>query len=235
MDKKHQLRELRTGTVINTTSKTQEKDINRALKKVVENLRAFSPIALVHEKRWKLEAMCAHLRKHFPEVDFHYHFDSSDIRPDGGILRLVANDDERFPILVAEVKNQGTNDLRAKEGLPKQSKGNAIERLGKNVIGLRAALRNEAIFPFVCFGYGCDFRNDSSIRDRVTMMAMFGHLNKTYLHALGPNGIFDRGSFYFREDRWTVDEMTEIMTDIAKRSVQYYFSRYGEKRFLPER
>ena len=29
--------------------------------------------------------------------------------------------------------------------------------------------------------------------------------------------------------------MAEIMTDIAKRSVQYYFSKYGEKRFLPER
>lgn len=55
------------------------------------------------------------------------------------------------------MKNQGTNDRRAREGLPRQAKGNAIERLGKNVIGLRAALMRESIFPFVCFGYGCDF------------------------------------------------------------------------------
>lgn len=235
MAKKDQLRELRSGTVINLTSKAQEKDIDLALKKVVEKLRRFSPIALVHRKEWNLEAICSHLKKHFPDVDFHCHFHNTTIRPDGGILRMVANDGEQFPILIAEVKNQGTNDLRAKEGLPKQAKGNAIERLGKNVIGLRAALRNETIFPFVCFGYGCDFRNDSSIRDRVTTIAMFGELNKTYLHALGPHGIFDRGSFYFREDVWTVDEMTGILFDVAKRSVQYYFSKYGEKRFLPEK
>jgi len=234
MAKKDQLRALRTGTVINATSKAQEKDVDRALRNVVRDLRASWPIAMIHEKEWKLAAICAHLREHFPEVDFHCHFESSAIRPDGGILWIVANDSARYPILIAEVKNQGTNDLRAKEGLPKQAKGNAIERLGKNVIGLRAALRSESIFPFVCFGYGCDFREDSSIRDRVTSIAMFGQLNRTYLHAIGPHGTFDRGSFYFRERAWAVSEMATIMTDIAKRSVQYYFSKYGERRFLPE-
>lgn len=234
MAKKDQLRELRFGTVINKTSKGQEKEVDLALKIVVDRLRQFSPIAMAHDKEWKLSAICDHLKKHFPEVDFHCHFDTSAIRPDGGILRLIANDREQFPILIAEVKNQGTNDARAREGLPKQAKGNAIERLGKNVIGLRTALRSETIFPFVCFGYGCDFADDSSIRDRVTTIAMFGELNKTYLHALGPYSIFDRGSFYFREDPWGVDEMADILFDVAKRSVQYYFSKYGENRFLPE-
>lgn len=233
MAKKDQLRGLRTGTVINVTSRAQEKDIDRALKRVVQNLQKFAPIALIHEKEWKLAAICTHIRKHFPDVDFQCHFDRSAIRPDGGILRLVANDGEQFPLLIAEVKNQGTNDLRAREGLPKQAKGNAIERLGKNVIGLRAALRNESIFPFVCFGYGCDFANDSSILDRVSTIAMFGELNRTYLHALGPHGILDRGSYYFREHVWTIDEMADILFDVARRSAQYYFSKYGQERFLP--
>jgi len=52
--------------------------------------------------------------------------------------------------------------------------GNAVERLGKNVIGFRAALMRESIFPFVCFGYGCDFANDSYILDRISTVAMFG-------------------------------------------------------------
>ncbi len=121
--------------------------------------------------------------------------------------------------------------MRAQEGLEKQAKGNAIERLGKNVIGLRTALLRESIFPFVCFGYGCDFTPDSSILDRVTTIAMFGHLNKTYLHNQ-EGGQFDRGSFYFREARWTVEEMAKIMTDIASRSVLYYFSKYGKETFL---
>ena len=141
-------------------------------------------------------------------------------------------DDLVYPILIAEVKNQGTNDRRALEGLPKQAKGNAIERLGKNLIGLRAALMREAIFPFVCFGYGCDFESTSTILDRVTTMAMFGRLNRTYLHN-EEGGKLNRGSFYFRERAWSVGEMAEVMKDIAERSVLYYFSKYGAERFRP--
>ena len=89
---------------------------------------------------------------------------------------------ELYPILITEVKNQGTNALRIKEGLKEQARGNAIERLGKNVIGLRTALSSESIFPFVCFGFGCDFSSLFSILDSVVTIAMFGMLNKTYFH-----------------------------------------------------
>ena len=146
-------------------------------------------------------------------------------------MKARADDDQMCPILIAEVKNQGTNDLRSREGLPKQAKGNAIERLGKNVIGLRAALLRESIFPFVCFGYGCDFEQGSSILDRVTTIAMFGRLNVTYLHN-DQSGRFNRGSFYFRDKKWSIDEMSHVMTDIAERSVLYYVSKYGEARFV---
>jgi type II restriction enzyme len=133
--------------------------------------------------------------------------------------------------LITEVKNQGTNDLRATEGKPKQAKGNAIERLGKNVIGFRTALMGEQIVPFVCFGYGCDFDDSSSILDRVTTIAMFGPLNKISVVSEGEGGIFNRGSFFFREDKWTEDEMAEIMYEVAKRSIHYYFAKYGDKYF----
>jgi len=150
--------------VINVTSKKQESDIIKALRQVEERLdRKFaSKISLAHEKQWYLKDIVAELRHSYPDTTFHYHFDSSSIRPDGGILHIrgKAGDKFMYPVLIAEVKNQGTNDLRAEEGLPKQAKGNAIERLGKNLIGLRAALMREAIFPFVCFGYGCDFEAD---------------------------------------------------------------------------
>src|SRR3990172_4892372 len=165
-------------------------------------------------------------------MKFHHHFDTSSIRPDGGILCIQGTPRSRliYPILIAEVKNQGTNDLRTSEGLLRQAKGNAIERLGKNLIGLRTALMRENIFPFVCFGYGCDFEPDSSILDRVSTMAIFGKLNTTYLHN-EEGGKFNRGSFYFRPDRWAVDEMVAIMKDIAERSVLYYFSKYREDHF----
>jgi type II restriction enzyme len=82
------------------------------------------------------------------------------------------------------MKNRGTNDLRLKEDKKKQAKGNAIERLGKNVIGLRAALLNEAIFPFICFGDGCDFAKDSSVLDKVITISMFGKLNIIRVHSV---------------------------------------------------
>ena len=153
------------------------------------------------------------------------------MRPDGGILSLKALDGALFPILIVEVKNQGTNDLRREEGLPKQAKGNAIERLGKNVIGFRTAMLAETINPFVCFGYGCDFHEDSSILDRVVTVAMFGPLNKIHLTNEGDNGQFNRGSFFFREKQWTAREMRDVMWTIAERSIFYYFSKYGKERF----
>lgn len=88
----------------------------------------------------------------------------------------------------------------------------------------------ESIFPFVCFGCGCDFEADSSILDRVSTMAIFGKLNTTYLFN-EEGGKLNRGSFYFRPHPWSVEEMVEIMRDIAERSVLYYFSKYRESHF----
>ena len=236
MAKKQQLRTTRAGTIINVTSKKQETDAVRALAAVVDHLsdKYKEKLFLVHDSQWPVGAIVDGLKESFPEVEFDYHFPTSSIRPDGGILSIRGGNGDlrKYPILIVEVKNQGTNDLRAIEGLPKQAKGNAIERLGKNVIGLRAALLKEGIFPFVCFGYGCDFESDSSILDRVTTIAMFGKLNKTYLHNQ-ENDKFNRGSFYFRPEKWTLPEMIEIMKDIAERSILYYFSKYKEGYFLP--
>ena len=61
-------------------------------------------------------------------------------------------------------------------------------------------------------------------------MAMFGKLNTTYLHN-EEGGKFNRGSFYFRPEKWSADEMVAIMKDVAERSVLYYFSKYHEARF----
>jgi len=235
MARKHQLREQRAGTVINVTSRRQESDIIRALTQVVLhiNTRFSKRVTLAHESQWYLKDIVRELQLTYPDTDFHYHFDTSSIRPDGGILFIQGKPDDKltYPILIAEVKNQGTNDLRANEGLPRQARGNAIERLGKNLIGLRAALLRESIFPFVCFGYGCDFEPDSSILDRVTTMAMFGRLNTTQLYN-EQGGKINRGSFYFRPEPWSVTEMATIMKDIAERSILYYFSKYREEHFL---
>jgi len=231
MAHKEELRNQRTGKIINVASKKMEKDVIIALSKTIDFITDKFSVELNHISDLYLKDVVVELQEHYRDVDFSYRFDSSSMRPDGGILSIVSKDNEKYPILITEVKNQGTNDLRAKEGLGKQSKGNAIERLGKNVIGFRTALLHESIFPFVCFGDGCDFAPDSSILDRVITISMFGELNKIRVHNEGPNGIFNRGSFYFREKKWTVKEMFAIMKEVAEKSVYYYFSKYGENKF----
>ncbi len=231
MAKKNDLRLQRANTIINLRSKAQEKALGRALVTVVARLiEKFPGIALEHVTEWKLRDVVERLTTDFPGVDFHHHFASSAMRPDGGILSLVDAAGGRHPILIAEKKNQGTNDLRLIEGKGKQPKGNAIERLGKNVIGFRTAMKTEAIFPFVCFGDGCDFADDSSILDRVTI-AQFGRLNVEHLHNQGSNNEFDRGTFYFRVAEWTEDEMAALSFKLAEKSVFYYFSKHGEGAF----
>jgi Restriction endonuclease EcoRI. len=227
MSNKDDLRTQRNGTVINTTSKAQEKRLGNSLPLLCKQLSSKYGVQLKHESQWLLRDVVGKLRHNFPEVSFNYIFDTSSMRPDGGILSLVDKYNTSYPILITEVKNQGTNDLRESEGKSKQARGNAIERLGKNVIGFRASLLNESIFPFVCFGDGCDFAHDSSIVDRVVTIAMFGEINKTSLHNEGNFGQFNRGSFYFRVELWTENDMLPIMLDIADRSILYYFSKYG--------
>jgi type II restriction enzyme len=232
MSHKGELRRQRENTIINARSKRQERDLTRALNEVSAKLKEkFPGVQLHHVREWKLKDVVERLRQHFPDVDFHYSFNSSAMRPDGGILSLLDKTGKHLPILILEKKNQGTNDLRRLEGKEKQPKGNAIERLGKNVIGFRAALKGESIFPFVCFGDGCDFSDDSSILDRVVTIAQFGRLNVEHLHKQGANNEFDRGTFYFRAPEWTENEMAELSLKVAEKSVYYYFSKYGEESF----
>lgn len=233
MADKDDLRAMRVDMVINSRSKRQEKALDRAVRCVEQALRLEWPgIALHHVSEWKVREVVERLRQCYPGVDFQHMFDSSSIRPDGGILSLVDRQGGLFPVLIAEKKNQGTNDLRALEGKGKQARGNAIERLGKNVIGFRAAMAHEAIFPFVCFGDGCDFADDSTILDRVVTIAQFGALNVEHLHRQGPHGEFARGTFHFRVAEWTEEEMTTRALSIATQSVRHYLGVYGQSRFL---
>jgi len=231
MARKSDLRKQRDGTVINHRSKKDEGKLGASLDILRKKLEEEFKLKLIHEKEWKLKDVVERLRHLFPDVEFSYKFDSSAMRPDGGILLIESVNGSRYPILITEVKNQGTNDLRANEGKPKQAKGNAIERLGKNVIGFRTALLGEQIIPFVCFGYGCDFEDSSSILDRVTTIAMFGPLNKISVVNEGEGGIFNRGSFFFREEKWSEKEMVDVMHEVAKRSIHYYFAKYGDRYF----
>ena len=157
MAEKSRLRLNRAGTIINITSKQQESEVGQALKSAMVTIVEDFGLKLVHRKTWPLQEIVDSLREDFPDIEFYDPGRGTYMSPDGGILSIEATDGHLMPILISEVKNQGTNDLRKLEGKPKQAKGNAIERLGKNVIGFRTAMMTEWIVPFLCFGYGIDF------------------------------------------------------------------------------
>ncbi|WP_058235388.1 EcoRI family type II restriction endonuclease [Devriesea agamarum] len=232
MAQKARLRQNRYGTVINTTSSKQEIQLGDALVNATERLTEKFGIAFKHEKKVMLADIVASLRGSFPTVSFGDPLPNTFMSPDGGILSIMAADSERtFPVLITEVKNQGTNDLRTQEGLKKQAMGNAIERLGKNVIGFRAMMLEDGIIPFVCFGYGWDFHEGSSILDRVKTIAMFGELNQVNVIPEGEEGLFNRGSFFFRLEPWSLEEMSDVMFDVGSRAIHYYFAKFGDDRF----
>jgi len=232
MAKREDLRRTRKGTVINVSSRKMESLLMVAVHDVIERLENKFDVKLEHSSKVFLKEITQHLSDSFPDIEFKHHFDTSFLTPDGGFLFLLDNQGRRHTILISEAKRQGTNDLRASEGLGKQAKGNAIERLGKNVIGFRTWMATENILPFVVFGEGVDFAEDSSILDRVSTIAMFAPLNQVEVANLGEHGKFNRGSFFFRVETWQPEEMSDILFDVAQRSIYYYFSKHGEKTFI---
>lgn len=211
-------------SIKNSKSKKMDKDIIIALKAVTDTLEAKYPdLTFEHQKTMKIVDIIAVLSRQYPEYASHFGkpLATSFISPDGGFLFAKNKQGERRIVLVSEVKRQGTNDARKLEGLPKQAQGNAIERLGKNLIGIRAIFKNEGVLPFVCFGHGHDFQEGSSILDRVLTMNEFFPLNEIFVQKdFMP---FEPASLLFRYKDWSVEEMAENMFTVAVKAIEYKF------------
>jgi type II restriction enzyme len=104
---------------------------------------------------------------------------NSWIQPDGGVLFMKYKGKE-YPILISEVKKQGTNRIRISEGKSKQGKGNAIERAFKNVSEFKCFCNDLDYFPYVIFACGCDFEEGSSILDRLDALTLYYKRNEIY-------------------------------------------------------
>ena len=175
----------------NNVSKNEDKMIARASSRVIDYLydcydnQWFSlnhEYTLIYETSIKIKDMVNFIARKNPSIidSFDESLKDKEIRPDGGVIYLARkNDDgeiiEKLPLVIAEMKHQGTNEKRLNEGLKMQAFGNAIERLGKNLIGIKAMMAYEAIIPFICFGDGCDFASDDDIPKIVSK-----YKNKTY-------------------------------------------------------
>lgn len=218
----------------NDKSKPDDKTIYRAMGDVTHYLmdrfdfeHIFSDYEIVFQREIKAKEMIEFIRNRGIRAEFDFSFFDRGIVPDGGVLFLQSKQEKtRRPLLFAEIKRQGTNDAREQEGKGKQATGNAIERLGKNLSGIRAMMNQERITPFVCFGWGCDFApKEKTVLAKVSMMNEFYPLNHTYVFKRDGNAESNRFapvSMYFREEPWSREEMFEIMKEIAETALRYY-------------
>lgn len=224
----------------NLKSKVDDKQVYIAMNLVEDYLRTrfsmatkFPHYDLVFEPSIQIRDMIEIIKIRNLRKEFDDRFIDREIKPDGGVMWLCEYDDSpeqnevsRKPLVIAEIKRQGTNDEREREGKNKQATGNAIERLGKNLTGIKAMMQHEDIVPFVCFGWGCDFAPESlTVLSKVSMLNEFYPLNRMYIFKRdGDSNLnsFSPVSMYFREEIWTVNEMYEVMKEIAESSFRYY-------------
>lgn len=133
----------------------------------------------------------------FPYVD--YTNDKTSMKPDGGIMFVVNDKGDRYPVLISEDKVQGTNDSNKSQGLKRQSCGNAIERGAKNLNFAKTLCNMFSYFPYVIFASGCDFHHSETISRRLEQM-----------NGLMPNHYIDIGHKEFSVE----EQLEKTLNDI---------------------
>ena len=145
-----------------------------------------------------------------------YDYSRRGLQPDGGIIWM----DDTFPILISEMKRQGTNNEREKEGKGRQAVGNAIERLGKNLKGFDCLYENDDILPFICFCWGCDVV-DGTFLGKLYTLNSYNELNIIYDTPINARNkpftclLKENGPF-------TLEEMVIAMLQVAISAIKYY-------------
>jgi type II restriction enzyme len=229
------LRKSHVGIKLNDSSSKMEKRLRAAVDEVIETVEQEYGLTAEYEPRLYVEPLVRELNKlyetHLPTALAQaYQGDSKTfMSPDGGFLWIKEwGEDPRRYVLVAEAKRQGTNDVRKLEGKAKQSAGNAIERLGKNMRGIDALFLGETITPFACFGEGCDFAPDCSIIDRVATLNGFFPLRRIFVSKVPIEGdTLKPVSLFFREEPWTPAEMYDVLIQVARQAIDHYIDEYG--------
>ncbi|WP_227807169.1 EcoRI family type II restriction endonuclease [Mulberry dwarf phytoplasma] len=207
-------------------------DVKEYLEDRFQNEFANNQFYITHEKQISIGFMKKIIlqkkiinHKHF---DATHDFDDRNIQPDGGVLLLKSYSNHEIckVLLISEVKRQGTNDQLKLEGKPQQSRGNAVERLGKNLTAVKTMFMHEKITPFVCFGWGCDFdHKDTFVDAKIFILNEFFNLNKIFVfkkYGDSQHNYFSPVSMYFRVKSWQRKEMYDILKEVAETAFRYY-------------
>ena len=201
----------------NDFSKLDDVEAKKATQETISILSSMYPDhKFTQESRLTFKKISEYCGRDFT---INYDYANRRIEPDGGVIWM----DGKYPILISEMKRQGTNDEREKEGKKKQAVGNAIERLGKNLIGFKNLYENDDILPFCCFCWGCDVTNETFLGKLYTLNSFYEinvvydkpnrHLNKPFTCILKEEGPY------------TLEEMVMVMLQVAVGAIEYYTNK----------
>lgn len=166
-----------------------------------------------------------------------YYGSKSSIITDAYIINIVVVEGEKrkyLPIFMGEMKKQGTNCDRMKEGKNKQAIGNAAgDRTAKNfeIAADYCYLTDKTLFPYNAFFHGCDFADEEiSETTKGKLKPFFGELNVL-------NPYFDKdvwwtrkgGSCFYQSEDYTFEQLYDICHACCEIGVDYYKSKHGLK------
>ena len=149
---------------------------------------------------------------------------STGPKPDGGII-YIHDGDEKYPVAIAEAKKQGTNNKRLAEGKKKQAMGNAIERAYKNVEEVKIYTQDLDYFPYTIVAHGYDFKEGSSILDRLDGLTKYRPRNKDY--TLDTD---QKTTVHIREKEFSEREIYNRLKPSTKRCVEHVIANYFNKK-----
>ena len=153
-----------------------------------------------------------------------------------GESKHQGNDAEKIRLGIKQGKNKNQDLMVA---------GNAIERVHKNILEFRNYMIDEVHFPYVVFLQGSNFatktfhvrspdgrkveiaHNAGNMNriDRVTASSFGMEINKnycrnSYVELSGNKQMLQAASLYFQADSWSVDNMAEVLWEVASTSME---------------
>lgn len=190
---------------LNKELKNQEKEFEEIVFKVKEELETKYNIDIVFEKKLYISEIADKLNKLYNEKHC-FGTGKSFVKTTGGFLFVNVNN-EKLPILISDVENRETSNKK------EQLEENIIDVLEEKVMALRRFTEKEKIFPYVCFGYGSDFKKNSIILDDIYTLSGFNPINEIDLKT---------GSFFFQTEKQSKKEIYLKMLEITEESLKHY-------------
>ena len=172
-----------------------------------------------------------------PNIAKKYYGEDSSIITDAHIIFLTMLENNNMiakPLFMGEMKKQGTNDKRLREGKKRQAIGNAApDRVAKNfeIASDFCYLCNKDFFPYNVFLHGCDFKeSEMTVTTKAKLLPFFGELN--VLNPYFDKNIFwgrKGGSCFYQHEDYTYEQLYKYCYECCELGINYYLSNYIEK------